>query len=56
MVKNYVELEKEVLKWLIIDILDIEINVEGDFVWVVMIVNVLGEVCKIGVVFDKKGF
>ena len=56
LVKNHVEPEKEVLKRLTIDILDIETNVEGDFAWAVTTVNVSGEVRKTGAVFDKKGF
>ena len=56
LVKNHVEPEKEVLKRLTIDILDIETNVEGDFAWAITTVNVSGEVRKTGAVFDKKGF
>lgn len=50
------ELEKEVFKCFIIDILDMDIIIEDDMVWVIMIVNVFGEVRKIGLIFDKKGY
>lgn len=56
LVENHVEPEKEVLKRLTIDILDMDITIDDDMAWAITTVNVSGEVRKTGSTFDKKGY
>lgn len=56
LVENHVEPEKEVLKRLTIDILDMDITIDDDMAWAITTVNVSGEVRKSGATFDKKGY
>jgi ketosteroid isomerase-like protein len=56
LVENHVEPEKEVLKRLTIDILDMDISVDDDMAWAITTVNVSGEIRKTGASFDKKGY
>ena len=56
LVETDVETEKEVLKRLIMDILDMDITIDDDMAWAITTVNVSGEVRKTGSTFDKKGY
>ena len=56
LVENHVEPEKEVLKRLTIDILDMDITIDDDMAWAITTVIVSGEVRKTGSTFDKKGY
>jgi len=56
LVEHHVEPEKDALKFLSLNLSDIEINYEGDFACAIANTRVKGEVSKSGRIINKKGF